>query len=104
MLFRSLEVALQNEKNDAHGVSRVSLRNPGDSIAFMVHLRITRGGGEQRAEDVAPIFWGDNYFSLLPGETREVVARYRLSELAGTDAVLQVDGYNVPASQVQAAH
>jgi hypothetical protein len=33
----------------------------------MVHLKITRGEG---GEEVVPIYWEDNYFSLLPGEQR----------------------------------
>src|SRR6266704_167690 len=44
----------------------VSVVNNGDCVAFMVHPRITLGKG---GEDVVPIFWSDNYFSLLPGET-----------------------------------
>ena len=58
----------------------------------MVHLRITKGKG---GEDVTPIFWTDNYFSLLPGETKDVAAGYDGEDLDGKDAILEVDGYNV---------
>jgi len=44
---------------------------------------------------VTPIFWSDNYFSLLPGEQREVTASYDPLDLDGKGAVLEVDGYNV---------
>src|SRR5713226_6353886 len=73
---------------------RVSVRNPSGSIAFMVHLRVTKGKG---GEDATPVFWADNYFSLLPGEEREVTASYDLSDLSGKDAVLEVGGYNIAA-------
>jgi exo-1,4-beta-D-glucosaminidase len=71
----------------------VMVENQGDSIAFMVHARITRGPG---GEDVTPILWSDNYFSLLPGEKRAVTARYDEASLEGKEPSLEVDGYNVP--------
>ncbi len=76
----------------------VMAKNPGSSIAFMTHLRLTRGPG---GDDVVPIFWRDNYFSLLPGEERQVTATYDSSALDGEPAVLVVDGYNVASKTLQ---
>jgi exo-1,4-beta-D-glucosaminidase len=47
-----------------------------------------------------PILWEDNYFSLLPGEQREVIAKYDASALEGKAAVLAVDGFNVSPQSV----
>jgi hypothetical protein len=58
----------------------------------MVHLQLTRG---KNGEDVTPIFWSDNYFSLLPGEKKTVAARFDLSSLDGAAPELVVDGWNV---------
>jgi exo-1,4-beta-D-glucosaminidase len=66
----------------------------------MSHLRLTRGAG---GDDVVPIFWSDNYFSLLPGEERVVTASYDSWALNGKSAVLVVDGYNIVSSSVQPA-
>jgi len=66
--------------------------NKSESIAFMVHPRITRGKG---GEDVTPIFWSDNYFSLLPGEKKSVTATFDLSSSEGATPELVVDGWNV---------
>ena len=74
------------------GSVRVTVRNPEKSLAFMVHLRLTRGKG---GDDVVPIFWNDNYVSLLPGESRELTARYDASALEGKEPELEVDGWNV---------
>jgi exo-1,4-beta-D-glucosaminidase len=79
-----------------HGSMSVTVENQGDSIAFMVHARITRGDG---GEDVTPVLWSDNYFSLLPGEKRSVSARYRVAHLEDREPVLAVDGYNVPLTK-----
>jgi exo-1,4-beta-D-glucosaminidase len=76
-------------------IRRVTVRNPGQTIAFMIHLRLTSGKG---GDDVVPVLWEDNYFSLLPGETRELTVSYRES---GKPAVLEVDGFNVAPVTVE---
>jgi exo-1,4-beta-D-glucosaminidase len=70
----------------------VSVLNHGDGVAFMVHPRLTRG---KDGEDVVPVFWSDNYFSLLPGERKSVTARFDSSSLAGATPELAVDGWNL---------
>jgi exo-1,4-beta-D-glucosaminidase len=89
-----LEVKTSREEQGGKAGVRVSVRNPSGGIAFMVHLSVTKGKG---GEDLTPIFWSDNYFSLLPGEEREVAASYDPTDLNGKGAVLEVDGYNVAA-------
>ena len=76
----------------------VTAKNPSSSVAFMAHLRLTRGPG---GEDVVPIFWSDNYFSLLPGEERVVSASCDARVLEGKAGALVVDGYNVASNTVQ---
>ena len=74
------------------GTAQVTVSNPSKAIAFMVHLRVTRG---KDGEDLTPIFWDDNYFSLLPGESRTVAAKFDQSSLDGKEAVVVLDGWNV---------
>ena len=93
-----LEVKSAKEEQGNKPIVRVSVRNPSGNIAFMVHLRVTKGKG---GEDLTPIFWSDNYFSLLPGEEKEVTARYESSDLEGKAAILEVDGYNVAAQSAE---
>jgi hypothetical protein len=58
----------------------------------MVHPRITRG---KAGDGLTPIFWSDNYFSLLPGEKKSVTAKFETSSAEGTAPELVVDGWNV---------
>jgi exo-1,4-beta-D-glucosaminidase len=76
----------------------VMVENEGKSVAFMVHPRITRGDD---GEDVTPIFWSDNYFSLLPGESRTVTASWSAGSLEGKPAALILDGYNLASETVK---
>ena len=89
-----LDVKSEKAEQGSKTGLRMTVRNPSASIAFMVHLRVSKGKG---GADVTPIFWSDNYFSLLPGEKREVSASYNPADLDDKAAVLEVDGYNVAA-------
>jgi exo-1,4-beta-D-glucosaminidase len=40
------------------------------------------------------VLWEDNYVSLLPGEKRELTARYRTSELGSAKPYVEVKGWN----------
>ena len=81
-------------------VVRVLLENPSSSLAFMVHLRVAQAGN---GEDVVPIFWDDNYVSLLPGEKRELSARFDSVHNSPDGLVLDVDGWNVTAASLPLA-
>jgi exo-1,4-beta-D-glucosaminidase len=87
-----LEVLAANRAQGGRNETQVTVRNPSESLAFMVHVKITRGKGGQ---EVVPIYWEDNYFSLLPGEQREVTAKYDSSALGGEEPALAVEGWNV---------
>ncbi len=69
-------------------------------MAFMVHVRVTRGKG---GEDITPIFWDDNYFSLPPGESRTVAAKFERSSQDAPKPVLVIDGWNVASATLGAA-
>lgn len=71
---------------------QVSLENPSDSIAFFIELNVY---GTESGRSVLPIFWEDNYVSLLPGETREIRARFSKEDLHGETAAFRFSGWNI---------
>ena len=73
------------------------VKNPSKSVAFMVHLRLTTG---QDGDDLVPVFWDDNYFSLLPGETKTLEASCAPASFGGKEAALEIDGFNVFAATI----
>lgn len=88
----SVTITKSVSANGSKYVMTVVAENKGKVIAFMVHPRVTRGKGW---EDITPIFWSDNYFSLLPGEKKSVTARFDLSSQDGATPELVVDGWNL---------
>ena len=79
----------------------IRIKNPSASVAFMVHAHLTKG---ENGDDLVPIFWDDNYFSLLPGEEKTISATFANADLAGAEPALTIDGYNVARAQIPLAH
>jgi exo-1,4-beta-D-glucosaminidase len=88
----SLKYSTDSTHNQSEGTTSVHVTNPTEHLAFMIHLRLTRGLG---GSEVLPILWDDNYFELLPGESRDIKAVYRLHDLGDASPELEVSGWNV---------
>ena len=71
--------------------AQVKVTNTSQAIAMLVRLKISRG---ERGKEVLPIRWEDNYFMLLPGESRQLEARYFTAGLQGTRPAVAVDCFN----------
>ncbi len=76
---------------DTVGTNSVTttVTNSNSHLAFLIRLRVTSGGNE-----VLPVFWSDNYISLLPGESRTETATFNPGTLPSGSKV-QVDGFNI---------
>ena len=88
----ALKVSNRTEVKGDEQITHVTVENPGKSLAFFVRLKVDKGKG---GEEILPVLWQDNYFSLLPGEKREVSVTYRTSELGSAKPAVEVSGWNV---------
>jgi exo-1,4-beta-D-glucosaminidase len=82
----------------SHGdemTGRVRVANSTGTIAFFVNLAITAG---ERGPEVAPCYWEDNDFSVLPGETKQYTVTFFKADLGDKTPVLRVTGWNVAQS------
>ena len=87
-----LEVSAHEMQAGQAGMIHLRVKNPSASIAFMIHARLTK---EPNGDDLVPILWDDNYFSLLPGEEKTVTGTFSADSLDGNHWALIVDGYNI---------
>jgi exo-1,4-beta-D-glucosaminidase len=87
----AVDVSARFSTSNGTGQARVTLKNPGHSIAFFMRIQIT--GRED--EEALPVLWEDNYVTLLPGETRTITATYRVRDLGSSPPRLVVTGWNV---------
>lgn len=70
----------------------VTIENPGTVLAFAVNPKILKLTSK---DPVLPVFWEDNYISLLPKEKRTLQVEFDMKNLAGEKPLLKVDGWNV---------
>ena len=96
-----LELKADHHSEAGKGRVRLKLKNPSASVAFQVHARLTRGKG---GDDLVPVFWDDNYISLLPGEEKNISATFDTSILNGKEPALEIEGYNVAPGTVKISH
>ncbi len=89
-------------RSDADGKSllSVTLHNPGTQVALMAHLQLRRKSSGER---VLPVYYSDNYVSLLPNESRTITIEVATSDLKGEAALVVVDGWNVGVGAASSA-
>jgi exo-1,4-beta-D-glucosaminidase len=74
----------------------VTLENTASVPAFFIRLNLVASDGE----DVVPVFWSDNYVTLWPHESLELVVGY--PEGAG-DVSVEMSGGNVESTTITAS-
>lgn len=82
-------------KNDREEIE-VELINKTDKVAFQVELKLTKG---KDGDSILPIFWDDNYFSLMPNEKRIIKGYFYKEDLQGSKPYLQVGGWNIKSKE-----
>ena len=82
----------RSERSGDESKTHVTVENPSKTLAFFIRLKVNKG---EKGEEILPVIWEDNYFSLLPGEKREVSATYRSSALGTAQPTAEVSGWNV---------
>ena len=114
-----LQVSNTYETKNGEGVVHVTVANSSKTIAFFVRLKADKPNGEE----ILPVLWQDNYFSLLPGEKRVISASYPLrvldesgprvdavdGQIQGTEKsakdypkpIVEVSGWNISNSKPQ---
>ncbi len=102
-----LDVHWQFERRGNKYFVRARLNNPTKHLAFMVYVSIksvikkplvNSGMAEGSKDDeftVLPIFWNDNYISLLPGGTRTLKGHFYARDLKDGSPRLEVSGWNI---------
>jgi exo-1,4-beta-D-glucosaminidase len=93
-----LEVKPEFHYEAGKGTIHLKIKNSSASVAFQIHLRLANSKDN---DDIVPIFWDDNYFSLLPGEEKSVSATYDASDAAGKEPVLEVGGFNITSATIK---
>jgi mannosylglycoprotein endo-beta-mannosidase len=75
----------------------VTLHNNTAHVALLSHLQLHQKKSGHR---VLPVFYSDNYISLVPGESSTVAIEAAAKDLRGDAPLIELDGYNVDVKPV----
>lgn len=67
------------------------LENQSNQIAFFIEAAVVK---QKTNEVIVPVFWDDNYVSIMPGETKTITAKIA-NELLPEDVNFRVEGWNM---------
>ena len=88
----ALEARAETKDADGNRLITVTLHNPTTHIALMAHLQLRR---QRSGERVLPVYYSDNYVSLVPDETRTITIEAAQKDFNGEDPLVVFDGWNV---------
>jgi exo-1,4-beta-D-glucosaminidase len=88
----TLSVTPQFDSASGSSGARITVRNTGKALAFQIRLKAIDSA---TGNEMLPVFWEDNYFELLPGESREIRVTY---PPATAQPRIEVEGWNVRTS------
>jgi beta-mannosidase len=75
----------------------VTLHNNTTHVALLSHLQLHQKKSGRR---VLPVFYSENYISLVPGESSTVSIEAATKNLQGDLPLVEVDGYNVDVKPI----
>ncbi|HLO59760.1 MAG TPA: discoidin domain-containing protein [Bacteroidales bacterium] len=80
------------KKSEDSYILSTTIENTADIPALMIRLKVI---GKSRGERILPVFFSDNYISLMPGEKKIITMRMKTSDARGDKPVVVLSGFNL---------
>ena len=91
----SLDGAVRISTSGSDYVLEASLKNPAGCVAFAVRLKVINPNAQSPENRVLPTLYDDNYFTLMPGEAKQVVMHCSQTDAGNVKPQVWLEGYNV---------
>ena len=75
----------------------VTLTNHGQVPAVMLRLNLKGDDGEQ----ILPVIYSDNYFHLMPGESRTIDIEWKNEDTRGCKPIVEISGMNLTKTTIE---
>lgn len=92
----SVDTKIGKSSTDTEEFITVTLTNIGNSLAMMLRLKVKDSATDDL---VLPVLYSDNYFFLMPGESKTITASVRKEDLRGKPQ-LHIEGFNVEETEL----
>ncbi|MDF2382010.1 discoidin domain-containing protein [Nostoc ellipsosporum NOK] len=97
----SVTAIAKSEKRSSQSDVNVTLSNNSSGVALSIRLKVLKSKSGKR---VLPVFYEDNYISLVPGEKRTVTISFNNDDLDGEEARLIMEGWNMTEKVIPVAY
>jgi hypothetical protein len=88
----SLNSATHVQRDGDQWILETDLENRTGTPALMIRLKV---GGDDSGDRILPAFFSDNFFFLLPGESRTVRIRVKREDCRGEKPEVEISGFNL---------
>jgi Exo-beta-D-glucosaminidase Ig-fold domain/F5/8 type C domain/Glycosyl hydrolases family 2/Glycosyl hydrolases family 2, sugar binding domain len=89
-------IKLQNntktEKSGDNWLLTTTLTNTSKTPALMVRMKVI---GKNTGERILPVFYSDNYMSLMPAEKKVITMKLKDEDTRGEKPVVEISGFNL---------
>jgi exo-1,4-beta-D-glucosaminidase len=93
----TLKISATTHAENDDRIATVTLANLTNRIAFFVRVEVIAGN---EREEILPITYTDNYVTLLPRESKTIVASFDAPAISDRQPAVRIEGYNVDAQTV----
>ncbi len=76
---------------------RLDIKNQSNKTAFFINFIVLDESGNQ----IFPVFWDDNYISILPDESRQIRCQIPESSLKSEKMNLSISGWNIEKEELE---
>jgi len=87
-----LETGTTVSRSGENWILTTTLNNTAKTPALMVRLKVI---GKQSGSRLLPVFYSDNYISLMPGEKKVIVMRLKDEDTHGERPDVDISGFNM---------
>lgn len=87
----SVQTTVKSAKEGDKQFVSIQLKNTGSQVALLTKLKFKKS---KSGDSILPVIFSDNYFSLLPGETKTIKAELNASSVVDESVQLWVEAYN----------
>uniref|UniRef100_A0AB33J3Q8 F5/8 type C domain-containing protein n=1 Tax=Prevotella sp. GTC17259 TaxID=3236795 RepID=A0AB33J3Q8_9BACT len=91
MSHTSVDYTSDFSKNGNEWMGKIVITNNSSVPALMVRLNLKGNDGEQ----ILPVIYSDNYFHLMPSESKTITIKWNNEDSRGCKPVMEVSGFNL---------
>jgi exo-1,4-beta-D-glucosaminidase len=70
----------------------LKINNPSDKVAFFIEAELSNIISKKA---ILPVFWSDNYVSLLPNESKVLTVKCHKKGTGNKEPIIKIKGYNL---------